>query len=241
MTKAALTAVGEGSRHLRVSAALFLCGVLLSLVAGLFHPGRANPNDHPAAFAEYAADDAWTLVHLGQFVGMAVLLCGLIALFAARDSGEGRGDWLPRFGLVAAVGALALYAVLQAVDGVALKQSVDAWAAAPDADRAARFASAETVRWLEWAVRSYQSFMLASAFILFGVHIAWTGWLSRGLGYLLTLSGLAYAAQGWILGTSGFSETNAIPTLAGIVLTILTAVYLLVIARRVRIRTPRGG
>ena len=137
--------------------------------------------------------------------------------------------------------SLALYAVLQAVDGVALKQSVDAWAAAPDADRTARFASAETVRWLEWAVRSYQSFMLAMAFVLFGVHIAWTGWLPRGLGYLLTLSGLPYAAQGWILGTSGFSETNSIPTLAGIVLTILTAVYLTIIAWRVRISIPRSG
>ncbi len=45
--------------------------------------------------------------------------------------------------------ALGLSGVLQAVDGVALKQAVDAWVSAPDAEEAARFASAETVRWLE--------------------------------------------------------------------------------------------
>jgi hypothetical protein len=58
--------------------------------------------------------------------------------------------------------ALGLYGVLQAVDGVALKQAVNAWASAPEAEKAARFASAETIRWLEWGTRSYQSFMLVS-------------------------------------------------------------------------------
>ena len=42
--------------------------------------------------------------------------------------------------------ALGFYGVLQAVDGVALKQAVDAWVNAPEADKAARFASAEVVR-----------------------------------------------------------------------------------------------
>jgi hypothetical protein len=55
-----------------------------------------------------------------------------------------------RLGAVSAAVALALYGVLQAVDGVALKQVVDAWVRAPEAEKAARFASAETIRWLEW-------------------------------------------------------------------------------------------
>lgn len=219
---------------LRVSAWLFLGGVVLAVVAGLFHPGGARANDHPAAFAEYAADGTWTLVHLGQFAGMALLLCGLVALFVALDVRRGGPGWCALFGLVAAVAALALYAVLQAVDGVALKQAVDAWAAAPEADKAARFGSAETVRWLEWAVRSYQSFLLGTAFVLFGTVIAWTGVVSRGLGYLMALSGAAYLAQGWVLGAGGFSDANTVPNLAGIVLTVATAVYLLVIALRSR-------
>src|SRR5207245_1108835 len=58
--------------------------------------------------------------------------------------------WAGRFGAASAVVALALYGVLQAVDGVANKQVDDAWVAAPAADKAARFASAEAIRWLEW-------------------------------------------------------------------------------------------
>ena len=54
-----------------------------------------------------------------------------------------------RFAAVSVVVALALYGALQAVDGIALKHTVDAWANAPEAEKATRFASAETVRWLE--------------------------------------------------------------------------------------------
>ena len=50
---------------------------------------------------------------------------------------------------------LALYGVVMAVDGVALKQAVNAWASAPVAEKAARFASAEAIRWIEWGARSY--------------------------------------------------------------------------------------
>jgi hypothetical protein len=38
-------------------------------------------------------------------------------------------------GAVSAIVTLAPYGVLQAVDGVALKQAVDAWVSAPDAER----------------------------------------------------------------------------------------------------------
>ena len=45
--------------------------------------------------------------------------------------------------------SLALYGALQAVAGVALKRSVDAWAASEGAEKAVRFAAAEDMRWLE--------------------------------------------------------------------------------------------
>ena len=91
---------------------------------------------------------------------------------------------------------MALYGVLQAVDGVDLKQAVNAWASAENGDKAVRFAAAKTVRWLEWAVRSYQSFLFGLALILFGVAIAVTGRVSRPIGHLMALSGLCYLAQG---------------------------------------------
>jgi hypothetical protein len=224
---------------LRLAAVLLLVGVLVSAVAGFLHPEGPDPNDHQAVFAVYAASHSWTAVHLGQFVGMVVISFGLAALFIALDPPHGAGLWLNRTGLITAVAALALYGVLQAVDGVGLKQAVNAWAAAGNDDKAVRFASAETVRWLEWAVRSYQSYVFGLSLILFGWAIAVVaGRAPRPVGYLMALSGLCYLAQGWIIGTSGFSPPNQIPTLLGIVLVVVWSVWLLVAALRTKAQDP---
>ena len=224
-------------RSLRLSATLLVLGILISFVAGAYHPDHAPANDHTAAFLEYANDATWTATHLGQFAGMAALVGGLILLYSALEL----SGWAGRFGLYSAVISLALYGVLQAVDGVALKQAVDAWAGAPEAEKAVRFASAEAIRWLEWAVRSYQSFMLGLSFLLYAIAIAWTARIPRPIGYLMAISGLAYVAQGWILGMEGFSETNGIPTLLGIVSVIGWSLWLLILAWRTKASTQSLG
>jgi hypothetical protein len=119
---------------LRLSATLLLVGQLLYIVVTRFH-ADGDANNHPAVFAEYAGSAIWTAVHLGQFAGMAILLAGLLALFFALDVQAGTARWAGRFGAASAVSTLALYGVLQAVDGVALKQAVNAWASAPDAEK----------------------------------------------------------------------------------------------------------
>jgi hypothetical protein len=229
-------------QSLRLSATLLLAGVLLSFLAGILHPGREFANDHTAAFAEYAGSGNWTAIHLGQFAGMAVIIAGLLALFFALNVHSGTPGWASRFGAVSAVVTLALYGVLQAVDGVALKQAVDAWASAPEAEKAARFASAEAIRWLEWGVRSYQSFMLGLSFVLFAIAIVWTARTPRPIGYLMGLSGLAYVVQGWVLGSEGFSATNSAPTLLGIILVLAWSIWLLIVAWRMKepAETPAG-
>jgi hypothetical protein len=132
-----------------------------------------------------------------------------------------------RFGSWAAVAGFALYGALQAVDGVALKHSVDAWAAAEGAEKALRFAAAEDIRWLESGIRSYQSFVLGAALILIGVAVGGSRGFPRPVGYLMGLSGAAYLAQGWIIGTEGFSGSNTVPTLAGIALILVWTLWLL--------------
>jgi hypothetical protein len=97
-----------------------------------------------------------------------------------------------------------------------------------------RFAGAEVVRWLEWAVRSYHSFVFGLALILFGAVIAVTGRVSRAIGYFMALSGLCYLAQGWIIGSRGFSSANQIPTLLGIGLILVWTVWLLIAALRMK-------
>jgi hypothetical protein len=227
---------------LRLSATLLFLGEVISLVAGYFHPDQAPANDHHAAFAGYAASKIWTAVHLGQFAGMAVIITGLLALFFALNVRAGALAWIARLGALVAAVTMALYGVLQAVDGVALKQAVDAWASAPDAEKSVRFASAEAIRWLEWGVRSYQSFMLGLTFVLFAIVIVWTARTSRIIGVLMGLSGLAYLAQGWVIGSEGFSATNSVPTLVGIVATLVWSIWLLISALRMPqpVDTPNG-
>jgi hypothetical protein len=227
---------------LRLSATLLFLGEVISLVAGYFHPDQAPANDHHAAFAGYVASEIWTAVHLGQFAGMAVIITGLLTLFFALNVRAGALAWVSRLGALVAAVTMALYGVLQAVDGVALKQAVDAWASAPDAEKSVRFASAEAIRWLEWGVRSYQSFMLGLTFVLFAIVIVWTARTSRIIGVLMALSGLAYLAQGWVIGSEGFSATNSVPTLVGIVATLVWSIWLLMSALRMpqSVDTPTG-
>ena len=185
--------------ELRLSATLLFVGVLIFVVAGLFHPAHAAANDHPTIFAEYAASTIWAAVHLAQFVGMAVVVSGLFVLDAALD----QGLWPARLGALFAVIALALYGFLQAVDGVALKHAVDAWVAAPEHEKTARFASAETIRWLEWGAKSYHTLVLGTSLILFAMAVLRTrfvprpDWLSDGaVGHHLFGSGLDCGRDG---------------------------------------------
>jgi hypothetical protein len=224
------TRVPPPRSQLRLAATLTFAGFVVSLVAGLFHADSANANDHPATFAEYARSGIWTAVHLGQFAGMALLIAGLLVLLFVLKAPGGSLAWTARFGAAAAVAALALYAALQAVDGVALKQAVDAWAAAAEPEKAVRFATAEGLRWLEWGMRSYQSVVLGTALVLTGAVVVGARSVSRLVGCAMALSGLAYLAQGWILGIEGFSPANTIPTLAGIVLILVWSGWLLMSA-----------
>ena len=120
-----------------------------------------------------------------------------------------------------------------------MKQAVNAWAAAANGHKAMRFDAAETIRWLEWAVRSYHSYVFGLALVMFGVVIVVLRTISRLVGYLMTLSGLYYLAQGWIIGTSGFSSANQIPTLLGIVSILVWSVWLFIAA--LRGKTAAGG
>ena len=121
---------------LRLSATLLLVGQLLYVAVTLLHTG-GDANNHPAIFAAYARSGIWTAVHVGQFVCLAAMLTGLLGLFAVVDVEAGGAKLAARLGAASTVATLALYGVMLAVDGVALKQAVNAWAAAPDAEKAA--------------------------------------------------------------------------------------------------------
>jgi hypothetical protein len=225
---------------LRLSVALLAVGFVVYVLAGLLHTG-GPANNHRVVFAAYASSGDWTAVHLGQFVGMALITAGLLALAFALGLRNGGAAWVARLGAGSAVVALGLYGVLQAVDGVALKQAVDAWAGASDGEKAARFASAETVRWLEWGTRSYQSYMLGLALVLLGAAVALSARLQRPVGFLMGLSGIAYLVQGWVLGVQGFSGTDTFAILGGYVLILAWIIWLAVVAWRAGTESRAAG
>jgi len=99
------------------------------------------------------------------------------------------------------------------------------------AEQAARFASAEAIRWLEWGTRSYQSFMFGLALVLFALVIVLTARVKRPIGYLMAVSGLASFVLGWLDGTSGFTST-AVPGLAGEGFLFAWMIWLLIVAWR---------
>jgi hypothetical protein len=218
---------------LRLAATLLLVGQLLYIAVTQFHTG-GDANDHSAIFAAYAGSGIWTAVHIGQFAGMAILLAGLLALFFAMDVQAGTARWAGQFGAAAAVAALALYGALQAVDGVANKQADIAWVSASDAEKAARFASAEAIRWLEWGMRSYQDFALGLALLLFAAAVVRTAWVPRPIAYLMGLTGLTYLVQGWVVGSEGFSPTHTLLIVLAWVLTLAWTIWLIVVAWRMR-------
>jgi hypothetical protein len=196
-----MNGIAPDRKSVRISATLLLVGQLLYIVITQLHVG-GDANHHPAIFATYARSGIWTAIHVGQFAATAILLAGLVALSSALDVQVGTARWAARFGAASAAVALALYGVVMAVDGVALKQAVNAWANAPDAEKAARFASAEAIRWIEWGARSYQNFALGLALLLLAAAVARTAGLSRRIAYLMGLSGLTYLAQGWVAGAT---------------------------------------
>lgn len=225
-------------QSLRLSATLLLLGQLLYIVITLFHTG-GEANNHPAIFAAYAASGSWTVDHIGQFAAMAILLAGLLALFYALDVQDDTARWTGRFGAAAAVAALALYGALQAVDGVANRLVDVAWVGAPDAEKAARFASAEAVRWIEWGMRSYQAFILGLALLLFAAAVLRTAWIPRPIGVLIALSGLAFLWQGWVVGTEGFSPMMSNAIVLAEVLDVVWMAWLAVAAWRMPDAEPR--
>jgi hypothetical protein len=151
----------------RVGAVAALVGSVVLFVSTLLHPLGSDPNDPPAAFAEYAADSHWVWSHLGQFLGFALLGMALVALAGTLEPGR-PAAWA-RIGLAATAAMIAMAAALQAVDGVALKVMVDRWAAATGDARMLAYEAAFAVRQVEIGLASLLSLVSGLTLTVFGV------------------------------------------------------------------------
>jgi hypothetical protein len=221
---------------LTLSGALLLVGFVVNAIQRrLLHPSGAE-DEHESIFTQYAASNAWVTTHFAEFLLVLVAFAGVLVLCGAlrRET-----PYLALLAAGAIIATGAIWAVLQAVDGVTLKQTVDAWAAASGTDKATRLADAETTRWIEWGLQSYFRVLLGVAFLLLGAAAVVSRVLPSWLGVLLSVDGLLSLALGFSVGYEGLESGFQDPVGIAFQLVVLAfTVGLLVVSRRARAEAP---
>jgi hypothetical protein len=190
---------------LRIGTVSLSVGLVMAVVFEALHPSREDPNNNARVFAEYAQSGDWITVHLGQLVGALLLIAGLGALGNSLSLGRAVSAAWARLAVGAAVAAAAAYGVLQVVDGVALKRAVDAWVAAPADDRAAAFASAQTVRWIEYGLNALTFSLVGLTLVLLAVAMLTGDRFPRWSGAWAAAAGVAYVVKGVGVAYWGFA------------------------------------
>ena len=214
MTVGRREAVGETSppRALTLAGVLLFFGFVVNGIQRMaLHPLGAE-DDHASIFAEYADSDIWVFTHFLEFVLLLVAFSGLLVLCHVVRA---EAPYLALLAAAAIVAASAGWTALQGVDGVALKEAVDAWAAAAGtAQEGPRFADAETLRWTEWGLQAYFRVILGLGFVLLGAGIVVSRLIQSWLGVVLAIAGLLSVALGVSVGyaglESGFQDVLAI-------------------------------
>ena len=189
---------------LRLVGGLLVGGLLLTLIVTHEHPSGDDDN-YPVIFAKYAKSNDWVAVHLIQFACVLLVLGGLLVLYRVLQV-RGVVPVLAGLAAAAAIAAAAAWAALQAVDGVALKHAVDAWASASGPQKSIRYADAQTVRWVEYGMNTSFRLLLGLAVALFGIAIGRTEIAARWLGWAGVIGGLAYMASGVAVAYAGFES-----------------------------------
>jgi uncharacterized membrane protein (DUF2068 family) len=180
-------------------------GAVVLLGGTLLHPSAADPNVPAAAFAEYAADQLWLLSHLLELAGVALIVAALVVL--GRRLASGPAADLASVAVAGAVASLALAGALQAVDGIALKATVDLWNAAPAQDKTSLFHSALAVRQIEIGLAAVSALSFGVTATLTGIALVIDRRYSTWLGYLGIAGGVPTIVAGLLIGRAGFSDT----------------------------------
>jgi hypothetical protein len=194
----------------RIGAVAAILGPVVLLGATLAHPMESAPNDLASAFAEYARDPYWVASHLLQVLGLTLVAAGLVALAGAMEAGWPAA--LARLGVLATAASVSLGAVLQAVDGVALKVMATRWMAARGEPRQLAFEGAVAVRQIEVGLASLLSIVFGLTLALFGAALIRSRRFPAWLGWLGVLAGAGTMAAGVVAAYEGFSDLNMLLT-----------------------------
>jgi len=221
---------------LRIGAVSIILGVIIFSVSGAFHGGH-QPDDLVATLSQYATNANWILVHLGQFLGLFLVVSGLVGLYRSITFGPGAA--LAQLGFVAAVVGIGVYAANQAVDGIAIKFVAEEWVSAPPSEKDVAFRVAEAVRHIEIGLTSLTVLILGVAFILYGVAIELSRVYPRWLGWLSVVDGGLWVVVGILFAYRGFSPLSiTISQASGIVLLVWALALVVLMWRRARTVSP---
>jgi hypothetical protein len=197
---------------LRIGSIAFLAGVVIAIVSTAIHPSTEDPSNHPLVFTKYASNDSWIAVHIGQFAGVIMVFGGgFVALSRLLVQSESSmASILAWIGLAFAIMTASAIAVLQAVDGIALKMAVDSWVAAPSEDKAIVFRVAEGIRFIEYGTNSIFRILQGLVAIMFGVAIVKSKLLSKWIGGIGVVIGAITIYAGIEVAYLGFGGLTTI-------------------------------
>jgi hypothetical protein len=166
---------------LRVGSIAFLVGAIIVIVSTAIHPSSKDPANHLLVFAEYASNDSWIAVHIGQFVGVIMIFAGgFVVLYRLLEQSESSMAFmLAWIGLALAIMTASAFAVLQTVDGIALKVAVDSWVAAPPEEKVITFRVTEGIRFIEYGTNSIFRILQGTVAVIFGIAVVKSKLLSK--------------------------------------------------------------
>ena len=198
---------------LRMGSIAFLAGLVIFVASTILHPSSEDPTNHPVVFEEYTKDDLWIASHIGQFAGGIVIFAGgfmALCRLLVHSESQSTTPALAWIGFIIALITASSLAVLQAVDGIALKRAVDSWTAAPAEERATAFRIAEGIRWIEIGFNSIFRILQGTVGIIFGVAIIKSTLISKWIGVVGALAGVATIILGVNVAYVGFATVHSI-------------------------------
>jgi hypothetical protein len=207
---------------LRMGSVAFFAGVIITIVSTLFHATSEDLTDHPVVFAVYAQSNTWIAAHIGQFAGVMLIFAGgFVALFRllvlSESSAASALAWL---GFAVTIMAASTIAILQAVDGIALKRAVDSWynttTSAATEEKTIAFRVAEGIRWIEIGINSINRIIQGAVAIIFGIAIAKSALLSRWIGAVGIFTGAVTIIAGVGVAYVGFAPLPVMGDMATI-------------------------
>lgn len=222
-----MSAAPQSRNQAGVSSALLIAGAVLLFVGTLLHTMHEDPNNALAAFGEYAADHNWLYSHMAQLAGVAAMVAGMLLIIGRLSQGPARGSAL--LTIVFGAASLAAASALQAVDGIALKAMVNAWAAADEAAKAPLYVAAFAVRQIEVGFAAVSAMLLGLTVLLGCVALHQARHSPMWLSLLGGVGAVGVLIGGFATAATGFSDAAMAANMPGSMVLLIWVVLLAVI------------